>query len=177
MRGALILILGIVSASIALVLIAGLVIAPEENIETPVAQWVGRDRLVIKSISLNYPSGFALVTRSDQLPVNVDIPVCDLGFDYCFYDERNGLRINVSGIKSEDACVNSSIGPVERVVGEHYSYGYIYRIFVEDNCYEFETRLIQEAGKSHNKSALSKLNTVIESASLGSSGERVFPAP
>lgn len=206
MRATLILIFSIILSAVVLILLAGFVLAPR-NILSPASSVpsAAENRLTIKSISFDYPSGFALATRSNQLLESWGVPVCNLGFDYCLYDlgaetgtstsQKLGLRVNVTQTQSEDECVNPAplkdniqgpevsrmsgystffFGPLELNSGDNYSYGYIYRIFVDNTCYELETRIILSGITKSAKSQLSKLNPVIESVSLVKGGERVF---
>jgi hypothetical protein len=206
MKGTIILILSIVAASVTLVLVAGFVITPKDDrAPTLVNDTKGGERMIVGSISFDFPAGFAVASRSGQLPTSSGIPVCDLGFDYCFYDmgglsstsdQKMGLRINTKTAQDEGSCVNTAslrneslrpevirrngysasfIGPIELISGEERSYGYIYRVFEEGSCYEAETRLVWPALQDEKtKSSLAKLNPIINSISILSSGERIF---
>jgi hypothetical protein len=80
----------------------------------------GEDRTTLAGgeVSISNPSGFALAVTQEQVLVSSYIPVCDHGFDYCFYynggDYENtnfesaGVRINRrADLVNERACLDT----------------------------------------------------------------------
>jgi hypothetical protein len=102
-----------------------------------------------RDISFSYPSDFGLAVKPEQIPVKSYIPPCDENFDYCLYYlgtkyegtnfESAGLRIKQrTDLAKENCDFGQKIG--DAALG-HYATGNLYRIFINDSCYEFETRL------------------------------------
>jgi hypothetical protein len=101
----------------------------------------GEDRTTLAGgeVSIANPSGFALAATQEQVLVSSYIPVCDPGFDYCFYyngeDYKNtnfesaGVRINRrADLTNERACLDTppagyaaSVKPAGNNSGDQYA--------------------------------------------------------